>query len=134
MNIDTTNYGDVFICDLCNSECPPEYDEDDVLTNGGGVVIGSYAAYCPDCANKYGYYDKEGNPSYVKLQEDIDAGYLRKEDIVWFNKAKPFADNGRDFRNRRYGTPDLISQIVTFDKGENMFDYLAKATKIKGEK
>ena len=118
---ETNNYGEIFICDCCGSECVPEYDDDGVITNGGGVVVGS-TAYCPDCCDKWEYY-KDGKPSYDKFQEDIENG-MRKDSIIWFDRNKSFKENGREFRIKRYGTPDLITQFVSFDTDEDFFNYL----------
>ena len=87
MNKETTNYGEVVACDFCN------YGEDTM----GGVLIGSYAI-CGDCSDKNGYYKDESN-------HDVDEV---------FDNTKTFKDNVLEYRQKVYGTRDLIQTITFF--------------------
>ena len=91
MNVINNNYGEVVVCDGCNGPYGKNIK--------GGVLVGSYAM-CGECCDKYGY-DK--------------ADYEYKDEVseVW-NKDKTFHDNVIDYRQRAYGTKDLIVKITTF--------------------
>ena len=85
-----TNHGLVVICDFCN-------EGEDTM---GGVLIGTYAV-CGKCCDEKGYY----SPDY-RYADDIDE--------VW-DIEKSFRDNVLDYRERTYGTKDLITEIISLE-------------------
>ena len=86
---ETYNYGEEVACDSCNGGG----------NSKGGCLVGSHAM-CGDCCKKYGY-DK---PDYKYLDEISEI----------FDKDKTFKDNVLDYRERTYGTRDLIFSITPF--------------------
>ena len=88
--ISVGNYGEVVACDFCN-----EGEE-----TMGGCLIGSYAV-CGSCCEKNGYY----NPDYEN-KDDIDQ---------FFPKSLTFRDNVLNYRQKAYGTRDLITKIWSID-------------------
>ena len=91
MKIHESNYGEVVVCDGCNGP----YGEN----SKGGALVGSYA-FCIECCDKYGY-DK---PDY-KYADEVDE--------IW-DKEKTFKDNVLEYRQRAYGSRDLITKIITY--------------------
>ena len=89
MNSESTNYGEVVACDFCNGG----------EESAGGVMMGSYAV-CGDCSEKNGYYKN----SY-QYKDEIDE---------FFDTEKTFRDNVLEYRQKVYGTRDLIQTITFF--------------------
>ena len=85
-----SNYGEVVVCDGCNGPYGGKPN--------GGVLLGS-SAMCGECCDKYGY-DK---PDYQ---------YADEVDEIW-DKEKTFKDNVLEYRERVYGSRDLITRIIT---------------------
>jgi hypothetical protein len=93
VNVSESNHGLVVICDFCN-------EGEDTM---GGVLIGTYAV-CGDCCEKQGYR----KPDY-RYADEIDE--------MW-DIEKSFYDNVLDYREKTYGTKDLIIHITSLDKIE----------------
>ena len=91
MKVSESNYGEVVACDGCNGPYG--------TNTKGGVLLGS-SALCGECCDKYGY-DK---PDY-KYADEVDE--------IW-NKENFFRDNVLEYRERAYGTKDLVCRITTF--------------------
>ena len=91
MNVIYNNYGEVVVCDGCNGPYGKNIK--------GGALIGSYAM-CGECCDRYSY-DK---PDY-KYKDEVSE--------VW-DKDKTFHDNVISYRQRVYGTKDLIVKITSF--------------------
>lgn len=88
---EVSNYGEVVCCDGCNGPYGANMN--------GGALIGSYAM-CGECCDKYGY-DK---PDY-KYEDEVDE--------VW-DKEQTFVQNVLDYRQKTYGTKDLITTFIPF--------------------
>jgi hypothetical protein len=85
------NYGEEVACDGCNEG----------EGSMGGCLTGSYAM-CGDCCKKYGY-DK---PDYEYADEINEI----------FDKEKTFRENVLDYRERTYGSRDLILSITPISR------------------
>jgi hypothetical protein len=90
VHVSQTNHGLVVICDFCN-------EGEDTM---GGVLIGSYAI-CGDCCETHDYR----NPEHLNADEI---------DEIW-DIEKSFHDNVLDYRERVYGTKELITEIISLE-------------------
>ncbi|MAG27148.1 hypothetical protein CMI47_16550 [Candidatus Pacearchaeota archaeon] len=90
MNKITNNYGQIVVCDGCNGPYGNNVK--------GGALVGSYAM-CGECCDRYDY-DKS------------DYKYANEVDEIW-DKEKTFKDNVLEYRERTYGSSDLIISITS---------------------
>jgi len=91
MIMEEFNHGQVVVCDGCNGPHGKNLM--------GGVLVGSHAM-CGGCCDIYGY-DKPDHEHADEIDE------------IW-PKDKTFHDNVLDYRQRVYGSKDMIVRIGSF--------------------
>ena len=114
----TDNYGGIVVCDFCNAD-GDILDDEGEFANKGGMIMGSHAI-CGRCCKKNNYVLTDGSLNLEKFKDEP------VDNIVVFDQEMGFGVNVREWRLKVYDTTDAISQFITFDDNDEMFDYMNK--------